>query len=130
MNEHVGGTAMNRDDLKRHCLAQRGAAEGYPFGADVAVYSVMGKMFAILSLTGATSISLKCDPDWATVLRTTYPAITAGYHLNKTHWNSVAIDGTVPDDEIFDMIEQSHALVVKGLTRAQRQALTQTEAAP
>ncbi len=113
---------MNRDELRAYCLSKAAAAEDFPFGDDPAVMKVMGKVFALLPL-GGTTISLKCDPTWATILRETYPAVTPGYHLNKKHWNSIALDGSVPDDEIRDMVDHSYELVVKGLTRAQREAL-------
>lgn len=114
---------MHRKHLIAHCRAHPRAEEDYPFGPDVAVYKIMGKIFALLPVTEPTSISLKCDPFWATVLRKTYAAVTPGYHLNKAHWNTIIIDGSIPDDEIFDMIAQSYALVVKGLSKIQRQAI-------
>lgn len=114
---------MNRDELRAYCLSKPSAAEDFPFGDDSpAVFKVMGKMFALMPL-GGTSISLKCDPTWAVVLRDTYPAVKPGYHLNKTHWNSLDMDGSVPDDEVREMIDHSYELVVNGLTKAQRAAL-------
>jgi predicted DNA-binding protein (MmcQ/YjbR family) len=79
----------------------------------VAVFKVGGKMFALITLDQTPgSISLKCDPNLAIGLRHRYAAITAGYHLNKQHWNTVTLDGSVPDDEIRELIEQSYDLVV------------------
>ena len=66
------------------------------------------------------SINLKCDPDAAVELRGQYPAITAGYHLSKRHWNTVMLDGSVPEDKLFDLIGHSYELVMAGLTRAER----------
>lgn len=114
---------MNRNELRAYCLSKPAATEDFPFGDDPAVMKVMGKMFALLPLNG-TAISLKCDPTWAVILRQTYPAVKPGYHLNKKHWNGVEMDGSVPDDEIRDMIDHSYDLVVKGLTRAQRKELS------
>lgn len=114
---------MDRDALRAHCLAQKGAVEDFPFGEDTAVYKVGGRMFAILPVRGALAISLKCDPEWARVLRETYPAVTGGYHLNKRHWNTVRIDGSVPDDEVFEMIEHSYGLVLRSLPRRVRDEL-------
>lgn len=115
---------LEREDLRAHCLSQRGAVEDFPFGPEAAVYKVGGKMFALIPVgPGAPSISLKCDPVRAVLLRDTFPAITPGYHLNKRHWNSIAIDGTVPDDDVLEMIEHSYELVVASLTRKQREAL-------
>jgi predicted DNA-binding protein (MmcQ/YjbR family) len=113
---------MNREELRAYCLSLRGTAEEFPFGEGVAVFKVVGKVFALLSTDGS-SISLKCDPVRAVMLRDTYPAVTAGYHLNKKHWNSVQLDGSVPDDEVTDMIEHSYQLVVNGLTKVQKQEL-------
>ncbi|HQU26692.1 MAG TPA: MmcQ/YjbR family DNA-binding protein [Acidimicrobiales bacterium] len=97
-----------------------------PFGPGVDVYTVAGKVFALLSGDPTTpSISLKCDPARALALRATYPAVTAGYHLNKAHWNTVRLDGTVPDDELLAMVEHSFDRVVAGLPRAVRTRLEQ-----
>src|SRR5688572_18654942 len=104
---------MNREDLRAYCLSQRGAVEDFPFGEGVAVFKVVGKVFALLPVDGS-SISLKCDPVRAVMLRDTFPAVTAGYHLNKKHWNSIQLNGSVPDDEVTDMIEHSYQLVVDG----------------
>lgn len=111
---------MNRSELVAYCLNQKGASVEQPFGPEADVFKVMGKMFALIPSDGALSISLKCDPVLATMLRDTYPAVTPGYHLNKTHWNGVAIDGSVSDGEIEEWIDHSYTLVVKGLTKVQR----------
>jgi predicted DNA-binding protein (MmcQ/YjbR family) len=107
------------------CSAKPGSAEDYPFGDQVAVFKVAGKMFALVPL-GETpgSISLKCDPGLATSLRNRYPGITPGYHLNKRHWNTLTLDGSVPDEEVLELIDHSYDLVVARLTTAQRNQLT------
>jgi predicted DNA-binding protein (MmcQ/YjbR family) len=106
------------------CGARPGAVEDYPFGDDAAVFKVAGKMFALVSLGSPPgSVSLKCDPDAAVELRGQYAAITAGYHLNKRHWNTVTLDGSVPDEELLELIDHSYELVVAGLTRAERKQL-------
>ena len=107
------------------CSAKPGAVEDYPFGDQVAVFKVAGKMFALVPL-GETpgSISLKCDPGLATSLRNHYAGVTPGYHLNKHHWNTVTLDGSVPDEEVLELIDHSHDVVVARLTRAQRNQLT------
>ncbi len=115
---------MDEQALRDYCLSQKGAGENFPFGDDVRVFKVMGKMFALIPVgEKPPSISLKCDPHWALVLRETYPAITPGYHLNKQHWNSVAVDGTIPDDEVYEMIDHSYKLIVKALTKDARAKL-------
>jgi predicted DNA-binding protein (MmcQ/YjbR family) len=114
-----------RDRVVAVCNAKPGAAEDYPFGDEVAVFKVAGRMFALVSLGPAPgSVSLKCDPDLAAALRTRYAAITPGYHLNKRHWNTVALDGSVPDEELLELIDHSYELVVARLTRAQRDELS------
>jgi predicted DNA-binding protein (MmcQ/YjbR family) len=116
------------------CLMQLQSIEDFPFGPDAYVYKVVGKVFAILSeqrITPANpeqpsriaSINLKCDPTEALMLRQIFPAITPGYHMNKQHWNTVLLDGSVPENEIKRMIENSYALVVKSLPKAQRPPL-------
>jgi predicted DNA-binding protein (MmcQ/YjbR family) len=107
------------------CVGKPGAAENYPFGDDVAVFKVAGKMFALVSLgLPPGSVSLKCDPDVAVELRAQYPAITPGYHLNKRHWSTVTLDGSVPEDELGELIDHSYELVVACLTKAERNKLT------
>ena len=114
-----------RDEVIAVCSAKPGSVEDYPFGDEVAVFKVAGKMFALVTLGPAPgSVSLKCDPDLAVGLRRQYAAITAGYHLSKRHWNTVTLDGSVPDDELLDLIGHSYELVVARLTRAERDKLT------
>lgn len=115
---------MNRIDLLDYCLSRIGAVNEQPFGPEVDVLKVMGKVFALIPVAAhPPQISLKCDPVLAQILRENYPAVTPGYHLNKKHWNSIVVDGSVPDDEILEWIDHSYEQVVKGLTRAQKQAL-------
>lgn len=107
------------------CGAKPGSVEDYPFGAEVAVFKVAGKMFALVPLGSLPgSVSLKCDPDLAIGLRGRHPAITAGYHLNKRHWNTITLDGSLPDDQLLDLIDHSYELVVARLPRAVRDKLT------
>jgi predicted DNA-binding protein (MmcQ/YjbR family) len=120
----VTARGARRDRAIAACEAEPGATEDYPFGDEVAVFKVAGKMFALVPLSGSPgSIGLKCDPETGIELRARYAAITEGYHLNKRHWISVELDGTVPEDELLDLIDQSYDLVVAGLTRAQRAEL-------
>jgi predicted DNA-binding protein (MmcQ/YjbR family) len=115
---------MTRDDVLARCAACPGAVEDYPFGDEVAVFKVGGRMFALLPLSGEPgSVNLKCDPDLALELRARYPAVRPGYHQNKSHWNTIDLDGSVDADELADMITHSHELVVRGLPRRQRAAL-------
>lgn len=120
-----GGTASSaRDRVIEACLAKPGSAEDYPFGDGVAVFKVAGKMFALVPLgESPASVSLKCDPGLAAGLRRKYPAVTPGYHLNKRHWNTVTLDGSVPEEELLDLIDHSYQLVVASLTKAVRATL-------
>ncbi len=117
---------MDREVVRDYCLNKPEAVEDFPFGADVAVFKVMGKMFALMPVTGAVSISLKCEPMLADILRSTFADVTPGYHLNKRHWNSVKLDGdsTIPLDEVFNMIDHSYEQVVKGLPKKVRERLS------
>jgi predicted DNA-binding protein (MmcQ/YjbR family) len=115
---------MTPDELRRCCLRKPGAIEDFPFGEHVSVFKVADKMFALSDLDSLPlEVSLKCDPDLAEALRSQRAAIRAGYHLNKRHWNTVTLDGSITDDEIQNMIQDSYDLVATTLTRAQREHL-------
>ncbi|SEO50053.1 MmcQ/YjbR family DNA-binding protein [Paenibacillus sp. OV219] len=110
-----------------HCLSKAGAIKEFPFGPDPLVMKAGGKMFALIPGDGS-SISLKCDPVIAENLRQQYEAITPGYHLNKKHWNSITLDGSVPEQELHDMIDHSYELVLKGMTKAERACIAEAAA--
>jgi predicted DNA-binding protein (MmcQ/YjbR family) len=113
--------------LRRCCLALRGAVEEFPFGPENSVFKVSGKIFAITPLAARPlRVSLKCEPGLAEQLRASYPAIGPGYHLNKRHWNTVVLDGSIPDAMVREMIEDSYDLVVARLPRATREELAWT----
>lgn len=115
------------DALRAYLLVKPGATEEQPFGPEALVFKVMGKMFALVAWQARPlTVSLKCRPHVAEMLRATYAAVGPGYHLNKRHWNTVTLDGSVPAEEVAEMIDNSYALVVAGLTRAQRAQLEQT----
>ena len=115
---------MSAAELRERCLAFPGSAETFPFGPETSVFKVAGKMFA-LSRLGRTplQVSLKCEPLLAEQLREAHHAVSPGHHLNKRHWNTVTIDGSLPDRLIEDMVEDSYDLVVSKLPRFQRCAL-------
>lgn len=121
----MDASGSRRDRVIAECLAKPGSTEDYPFGDEVAVFKVAGRMFALVPLgPPPESVSLKCDPDLAAELRGRYAAITPGYHLNKRHWNTVVLDGSVPDEELLELVDHSYDLVVARLTRAQRNELS------
>ncbi|MDX1430721.1 MAG: MmcQ/YjbR family DNA-binding protein [Rhodothermales bacterium] len=98
-----------------------GATEDFPFGPDVAVFKVAGKMFATLNVDGPPFRSnLKCDPERAVELRSEYESVVPGYHMNKRHWNTVEIEGDVPDTVIRELIRHSYDLVVNSLPAKRR----------
>jgi predicted DNA-binding protein (MmcQ/YjbR family) len=119
---------MNPAELRDRCLAFAGAEETFPFGPETSVFKVAGKMFALAQLDAESlRVSLKCEPELAEALRDTHAAVLPGYHLNKRHWNTVVIDGSLPDGAIGDMIEDSYDLVVSKLPRETRRALGRRE---
>jgi predicted DNA-binding protein (MmcQ/YjbR family) len=112
---------VHRDDVIRFCLGRPGAQETYPFGDGVAVFKVGGRMFALVDLgDGPGVVNLKCDPARALELRDAYAGIRPGYHQDKRHWNSVDLDGSVEDDLVRELVEDSYDLVVARLPRAVR----------
>ena len=115
---------MNYHAVRAYLLAKPDAAEDFPFGPRVAVMKVHGNMFATLGHEqGTARMNLKCDPHEALILRDIFDAVLPGYHMNKRHWNTVVLDGSIPRGEIERMVENSYALVVQGLPRKVRQAL-------
>jgi predicted DNA-binding protein (MmcQ/YjbR family) len=102
---------MDIETLRDYCISKKGSEESFPFGDDTLVFKKSGKIFALVNLYGDLSINLKCDPAYALELREKYPCVTPGYHMNKKHWNTVLIDGSVPDKEIFSWIDHSYNLI-------------------
>jgi predicted DNA-binding protein (MmcQ/YjbR family) len=119
---------MNTESLRAYLLTKPGAVATYPFGPQALVIKVSGKMFALIAEdTTPLRVSLKCEPAHAQFLRDNFPAVQPGYHLNKEHWNTVTLDGSIPEDGIRSMVDESYRLVVRGLSKAARQRLaTQT----
>ena len=109
---------MDLAKFREYCLSKPKATEGTPFGPDVLVFKVGGKMFALASLDEIpTTVNLKCDPDLALELRDRYEQVRPGYHMNKKHWNTIDIEAGIPDGEIQKMIDHSYELVAKRLGR-------------
>jgi predicted DNA-binding protein (MmcQ/YjbR family) len=97
--------------LREYCISKKGATESFPFGDDTLVFKVNGKIFALVNLDGDLSINLKCDPTFAIELRERFSSVTPGYHMNKKHWNTVLLNGFVPDKEVFSWIDNSYDLI-------------------
>ena len=113
---------MNAQELRDACLALLGSREEWPFREpSPTVFKVGGKIFAITRLDAEPlTVSVKCDPELALEPRASHPEIQPGYHLNKRHWNTVRVDGGLPDEMVLGMIEDSYDLVVDGLPRSRR----------
>lgn len=115
---------MTSRALRKLCLSFPGAVEEFPFGPVTSVFKVGGKMFALSALDRRPlQVSLKCEPELATHLRLAHEAINPGYHLNKRHWNTITLDGSLPERMIRDLVEDSYDAVVAGLPRPRRDAL-------
>ena len=115
---------MDAGALRDYCLSLLGTDEEFPFGPDTSAFKVGGKIFALSRLAeDPLLVSLKCDPALAEELRHAHTAVIPGYHLNKRHWNTVIIDGSLPDEMVRDMVEDSYDLIVSKLPHARRQSL-------
>ena len=115
---------MDVETFREYCLKKLHVTEGTPFGEDVLVFKVGGKIFALAALDEIpATANLKCDPDLALELRDRYEQVRPGSHMNKKHWNTVEIDSGVPDTELRKMIDHSYELVVKSLPKATRTKL-------
>jgi predicted DNA-binding protein (MmcQ/YjbR family) len=115
---------MDATGLRAWCLRQPGAIEDFPFGPETSVFKVAGKMFALSALERTPlEVSVKCEPDRAVDLRATYPAIRPGYHLSKRHWNTLTMDGSLPEQLVRDLVEDSYDLVVGALPKRVRERL-------
>ncbi|MCG7208783.1 MmcQ/YjbR family DNA-binding protein [Streptomyces arenae] len=113
---------MTPDQLRAHCLSFNAAVEDFPFNPDISVFKVLGKMFALSWIDAKPlKVNLKCDPEDAVRLRADHEGLIApGYHMNKRHWNTVTVDGGLPDRLVRELIEDSYDLVVAGLPRSER----------
>ncbi len=104
-------------DYRNFCIALPGTTEEFPFDENTLVFKVMGKMFTACDVDDFESINVKCNPEKAVELRELYSAVNPGYHMNKKHWNTIVMDGTISDDIIEQWILDSYTLVVSGLTK-------------
>ncbi len=117
---------MNIEELREFCLSLPATSEDLPFDETSLVFKVGKKMFLLTDLEEDLWINIKCQPEKAIELRELYPAVRPGYHMNKKHWNTVEIDGSIPDPILQQWIKDSYDLVVKGMTRKERENLSQT----
>lgn len=113
---------MNIEELREYCLNKPGVEETFPFDDVTLVFKVMDKMYALTGLDELDlRINLKCDPDKATDLREKYNCVIPGYHMNKKHWNTIIIDGSVPVELVQKWIDHSYELVVESLTKKKKE---------
>jgi predicted DNA-binding protein (MmcQ/YjbR family) len=112
---------MDIEQIREYCLSLPGTEETLPFGPDVLVYKVAGKVFLLLPLdTEQLRFNVKCDPDLAVELRERYACVLPGYHMNKKHWNTILSDGSVSAAMLREWIDHSYRLVVDSLPKKQR----------
>jgi predicted DNA-binding protein (MmcQ/YjbR family) len=114
--------------IKAYCLAKPGSSAGYPFGEGTLVFKVLDRMYALCSEDERPlRINLKCNPDDALALRAQYSAIIPGYHMNKKHWNSLIMDGSLQDSLVFELIDHSYQLVISKMSQAKQRKLKSIE---
>jgi len=112
---------MNLETLEKLFLSFNGASKEFPFGEDVMVFKVKNKMFGLISLKdNPLNVNLKCDPHEATIYRELYECVNAGYHMNKKHWNTITMDGTMKEDIFSGMVEDSYNLIVSKLSKREK----------
>ncbi len=111
---------MNIEEFRLYCLHKEGVTEEFPFDNETLVFKVLGKIFALTNVDNFESVNLKCDPEKAIADRERYSSVHPGYHMNKKHWNTIRIDGTISDDIIYNWINDSYNLVIKGLSKAEK----------
>lgn len=115
---------MDLESLRRYCLGKPGAEDSHPFGPGALVIKVGGKIFAIIAdEEDPTTVSLKCEPEVVDLLRSSFAAVRPGYHLNKRHWNTVTLDGSIDDEQVSEWIDDSYDLVIQGLPRLAREEI-------
>jgi predicted DNA-binding protein (MmcQ/YjbR family) len=108
---------LNIEELRDYCLQKSGVTEGFPFGEDTLVFRVGEKLFLLTGLSDGNRFNAKCDPERAAELRERYPEVQPGYHMNKKHWNTVYMDGSLTRKQLYEMIDHSYELILKSLPK-------------
>jgi len=114
---------MNIEELRDYCLGKKAVTESFPFDQETLVFKVLDRMFLLTNINKALSVNVKCDPNRINELREQYSAVLPGYHMNKKHWNTVLIDGSISDDQLKEWIDHSYQLVVEKLPKKQQNEL-------
>lgn len=104
---------MNIEEVREFCMAFPNTTESVPFGPNTIVFKVTGKIFVLLNIENNFSINLKCNPEEAILLREKYTSVLPGYHMNKNHWNTILLNGLIPENLLKEWIEKSYRLVLK-----------------
>ena len=115
---------MNIEELRDYCLQKHGVTEGFPFGEDTLVFKIGGKVFILASLDDGNRFNAKCDPELAVELREQHDEVKPGYHMNKTHWNTVYMDGSLSVKQLHEMIDHSYNLVFNSLPKKIQEELS------
>lgn len=118
---------MDIEFLRDYCIAKPGVTEGLPFGEDTLVFKVGEKIFLLIGLSEANRFNVKCDPERAVELRERYDEVRPGYHMNKTHWNTVYMDGNLSQKQLCEMIDLSYHLILKSLPKKVQEAILKIE---
>jgi predicted DNA-binding protein (MmcQ/YjbR family) len=118
---------LNVEELRDYCLQKSGVTEGMPFGNDTLVFRVGNKIFLLMSLNTGNRFNVKCDPELAIGLRDRHAEVIPGFHMNKTHWNSVYTDGNLTNKQLCEMIDHSYSLILKSLPKVLQAEITATK---
>jgi predicted DNA-binding protein (MmcQ/YjbR family) len=113
---------MNIEAFRDYCLSLPGTTESFPFGDDTLVFKVVNKMYCLAGVEPFERFNVKCDPEHAIALREQYPAVQPGYHMNKQHWNSVYVDGSISDDQLKAWVKDSYDLILNSVSKARRES--------
>lgn len=110
---------MNAEELREFALSFKDTEEAMPFGPDIVVFKKSGKIFLLVSLESIPlQINVKCDPEKAVLLRDEFSSVLPGYHMNKKHWNTIILDGTIQTALVKEWIKESYALVFPGVRKS------------
>lgn len=114
---------MNIEEFREYCIQKKAVTESFPFDQSVLVFKVHGKIFVLINVDDYDSFNAKCDPERAIQLREQHPGIQPGYHMNKRHWNTISLDGSIPDTLIRELIDHSYQQVCAKLPKSIRETL-------
>ncbi len=118
---------MFAEEIRKHCIAKKGVAESFPFDEETLVFKVMNKMFCLMNLVPPVSVNVKCEPEKAVELRELYEGVEPGFHMNKKHWNTIQTELITDVKLIYEWIDDSYELVVKGLSKKEKEALNENK---